>query len=357
MIGKKIRKNKMAPLVFIVVIISSVYAGCLTDQSKDSGVIYQAWMRAGDMQQQIATRNIDGFIAWEPIVSETAISGKGTVLAYSDTIWPHHPCCVLVISRAGLEKLDRNAVLGMVWAHIKMTQFINNPQNYNETVESIATSTGVDDNTARESLKHITYTYMPSVQAAHDIYDALESAGYLKTNVTTLGYANVDQFLNHFVQLEFVNETKQRLSENPNWAPAPSNTTTIKLGVLSGDSHKLAAVMALNKSYYASVGLQIEIKQYSSGITLVEGFKSGEIDMGYCGIAPALLRAINDNVQITVIAAANDEGSGLIVNTDAGVHTLSDLEGKTIATPSAGSLQDVLLRKIAAQQHLRIEIK
>ncbi len=308
------------------------------------------------MQQQITTRNIDGFIAWEPITSKTALSGTGTALAYSHTIWPNHPCCVLLISRAGLEKLDRNAVLGMVWAHIKATRFINDPQNTNQTIHLIATTSSSNNTVARESLKHITYTSTPSVQAARDVYNVLENASYLKTNVSVLGYASVDQFLNHFVQLDYVNEVERHLSENPNWAPPPSNTT-IALGILSGDSHKLAFQMAQNRSYYESIGLHIVTKQYNSGINLVEGFKSGEIEMGYCGIAPALLRAVNDDIPMTIVAAANDEGSALIVNTEARIDSLSDLGGKTIATPSAGSLQDVLLRKLTEQQHVRVVIK
>jgi len=350
-----VRKHIIVLLVAALV-GSSLAAGCLMHSSKDNGVIYETWMRAGDMQQQITTSNIDGFIAWEPITSKTSLSGTGTALAYSHTIWPNHPCCVIVISDAGLEKLDRNAVLGMVWAHIKATRFINNPQNINQTVHLIATTSSCNDTVARESLKHITYTSTPSVQAAREVYDVLENASYLKTNVTALGYTSVDQFLNHFVQLDYVNEVEHHLSENPNWAPPPSNTT-ITLGILSGDSHKLAFQMAENKGYYASLGLHIVTKQYNSGIDLVEGFKSGEIEMGYCGIAPALLRSVNDGIPMTVIAAVNDEGSALIVNTKAGIDSLSDLGGKTIATPSAGSLQDVLLRELAAQQHLRIEIR
>ena len=352
----RILEEKVMPLALIVVVVVSLCAGCLMNSPKESGAVYETWMRSGDMMQQVQTSNIDGFISWEPVTSKAALGGTGTALVYSHTIWPNHPCCVLVVSRAGLDSLDRNALLGMVWAHIKATRFINDPQNINQTIHSIATTTGSNDTVARESLKHVTYTSTPSVQAAREVYDVLENASYLKTDATTLGYASVDQFLNRFVQLDYVNEVEQHLSENPNWAPPPSNTT-ITLGILSGDSHKLAFGIATNKSYYTSIGLHIVTKQYNSGIDLVEGFKSGEIQMGYCGIAPALLRAVNDAIPMTIIAAANDEGSALIVNAKAGIDSLSDLEGKTIATPGAGSLQDVLLRKLAEQQHLRVEIK
>ncbi|HYC19625.1 MAG TPA: ABC transporter substrate-binding protein [Candidatus Bathyarchaeia archaeon] len=352
----RILEETAVPFALVAVVVVSVCAGCLMSSPKESGVVYETWMRSGDMLQQVQTSNIDGFIAWEPVTSKAALSGTGTALAYSHTIWPSHPCCVLVVSRAGLGSLGRNATLAMVWAHIKATRFILDPHNINQTIDGIATSTGSNDTVARESLKHITYTSTPSVQAAREVYDVLENASYVKTNVTALGYASVDQFLNHFVQLDYVNEVEQHLAENPNWTPPPANTT-VTLGTLSGDSHDLAFDIAENEGYYASVGLHIVTKQYGSGIDLVEGFKSGEIEMGYCGLAPALLRGVNDGIPMTVIAAVNNEGSALIVNPKAGIDSLSDLAGKTIATPGAGSLQDVLLRTLAQQQHLRVEIK
>jgi NitT/TauT family transport system substrate-binding protein len=352
----RILNTKIAPLLLIVVMVVSICAGCVMNPSQNSGLIYETWMKTGDMKQQLTTGNIDGFIAWEPVTSNATLSGTGTALAYSDTIWPDHPCCVLAVSRASLEKLGGNATLGMAWAHVKATRFINDPQNYNQTVQSVATSTRVNSTTARESLKHITYTDEPSVQDAREVYNELESASYLKTNVTTLGYVSVDQFLASAVDPTYVKEVKERLAEDPNWTPPLSNAT-INLGLLSDDSHKLAAVVALTNNYYASVGLTIDVKYYSDGNALVEGFKSGEIDMGYCGIAPVLLKAINEGIQTTIVAAANDEGSALIVKTQGSIHTLSDLRGKNIAAPGLGTMQDLLLRKMAAQQHLNIETK
>ena len=56
-------------------------------------------MRSGDMVQQIKTSNIDAFVAWEPIASQVALAGTGTVLTYSSAIWPDHPWCVMVASQ------------------------------------------------------------------------------------------------------------------------------------------------------------------------------------------------------------------------------------------------------------------
>ncbi len=79
--------------------------------------------------------------------------------------------------------------------------------------------------------------------------------------------------------------------------------------------------------------------------------------MGYCGIVPVLLKAVNDDVRTAVVAAANDEGSALITKPQDGINTLSDLDGKRVAIPGAGTMQDLLLQKLAAQQQLRVTIK
>jgi sulfonate transport system substrate-binding protein len=353
---KRLLTKKIAPLLLIVVAVSSVCAGCTMNSSQNSGTIYETWLNTGDMIQQLTKGSIDGFMAWEPIPSTATIGGMGTSLAYSDTIWPGHPCCVLVGSRASLEKLDRNAVLGMVWAHVRATRFINDPQNYDDVVEGVAISTGVNGTTASESLKHITYTDEPSVQDAREIYYELENASLLKQNVSTLGYSSVDSFLNSSVDPTYVKEVKMRLAEDANWTP-PSSNTTINLGLLADDSHKLANVIAAAHNYYGSVGLHLKVRYYSNGPALVEGLKSGDIDMGYCGIVPVFLKAINNDIRTTVIAAANADGSALIVRAPGGIHALSDLGGKTIAVPGSGTVQDLLLRRLAAQQRLSVETK
>ena len=69
---------------------------------------------------------------------------------------------------------------------------------------------------------------------------------------------------------------------------------------------------------------------------------SGDVDVGYVGIAP-VLSSVSSGVPVKVISAAQIEGSGLIVTKDSNIATAKDLAGKTVATPGEASIQHVLL--------------
>ena len=69
---------------------------------------------------------------------------------------------------------------------------------------------------------------------------------------------------------------------------------------------------------------------------------SGEVDVGYVGIAP-VLSSVAKGVPIKVISAAQTEGSGIVVTNESGISSASDLQGKSIATPGEASIQYVLL--------------
>jgi NitT/TauT family transport system substrate-binding protein len=64
------------------------------------------------------------------------------------------------------------------------------------------------------------------------------------------------------------------------------------------------------------------------------------------GATPVLRYAINDNGKIHIISGVNTGGTSLIVRGDSEIKSIDDLEGRTIATPGFGSIQDVIMRKI-----------
>jgi len=75
----------------------------------------------------------------------------------------------------------------------------------------------------------------------------------------------------------------------------------------------------------------------------VKAAATGQIDIGFCGTPPAVT-GIAKGVPIKIVAAVNQEGSGIVVREDAGIQKIEDLKGKTIAIPMKGSIQDVLLQ-------------
>lgn len=117
----------------------------------------------------------------------------------------------------------------------------------------------------------------------------------------------------------------------------------IVIGYLEADLHHLALFVALEKGWFEEEGLKISTRVYQNGMAEMDGFKAGEIDIGYLGIAPALIKKINAEINITVVAAVNVNGSAIIVGKNSQINSLEDLAGKNIAIPGYGTVQHFLL--------------
>jgi NitT/TauT family transport system substrate-binding protein len=130
------------------------------------------------------------------------------------------------------------------------------------------------------------------------------------------------------------------------WNPVPA--PDVRIGYLQKDLHQLALRVAIENGLFAQEGINIELVQYSNGAAEMDGFLAGQIDMGYLGVAPAMVKSINQNIPITVLAAVNLEGSAIEVSKeeyDAGhVTAIADLVGKGVYQPGPSTVQNFLLR-------------
>ncbi|RDE14918.1 MAG: hypothetical protein C4K48_05275 [Candidatus Thorarchaeota archaeon] len=138
------------------------------------------------------------------------------------------------------------------------------------------------------------------------------------------------------------------------WNPAP--TPDVRIGYLSKDLHQLALRVALENGLFERENLTVELVQFGNGGLEMDGFLAGQIDMGYLGAAPAIVKRINQDIPITVLAAANLEGSAIMVSKeeyDAGhVTTITDLVGKGVYQPGPSTVQNFLLRLALNQSGL-----
>jgi NitT/TauT family transport system substrate-binding protein len=101
--------------------------------------------------------------------------------------------------------------------------------------------------------------------------------------------------------------------------------------------------VAKDLGMFSEAGIDAEIIEYQGGPPMIPAFNNGEIDMGFLGGPPAI-SAIDKGVDISIYAMAHLEGSAIIVSADSNLEKVEDLEGKTVAVPVYGSIQDVLLR-------------
>lgn len=341
----------MKRLIALAVILAVILTGC-QQAGVEKGEIRVVAMSPRDMVEQLKLGEIDAFVAWEPFVSEAVVNGNGKIIATSADIWPNHPCCVV----ATTEKDNTELVTAIVWAHVKATRFINNPENREKVIRYAMEFTGKSREVIEAAMTRIKFVEYPDEEEFVKYYENLEKGGYLKRSVEELGYESEDDFLQDFLYKEVYEYVNGKLAENESWMPEKVNKT-VRIGYLTADLHQLAFYVAIKEGYYEQVGLQVEAKEFANGVMEMEGFKNGEIEVGYLGGAPATLKRINDNIRISIIAGANSEGSAIVAKDVSSIESsIEELAGKKVAIPGFGTVQDFLLRMVAERAGLRITV-
>ncbi|MFQ6057817.1 MAG: ABC transporter substrate-binding protein [Anaerolineae bacterium] len=146
----------------------------------------------------------------------------------------------------------------------------------------------------------------------------------------------------------------------PAAAPTPTSAK-VRVGYLLGDLHHIAYIVGQDaeagggKSFFEKYGVTVEDAPgapYANGGVEMDHFAAGDVDMGYLGAPPAIIKHLNAGVKTTVVGQVNEIGSALIVAED--INRFSDLVGKTVATPGHATIQFFLLRNYAQQQGVDI---
>jgi NitT/TauT family transport system substrate-binding protein len=140
----------------------------------------------------------------------------------------------------------------------------------------------------------------------------------------------------------------------------PEEKSDVRVGYLVGDLHQLARVIADNKTAFNNVslfetyGLNVSYPTgpLANGGAVMDALAANLIDVGYLGAPPAILKHLNSNNQIVIIAQVNNEGSSIIVKS--GINTIQDLDQKTVATPGTSSIQHLLLLQYASENGMNV---
>jgi NitT/TauT family transport system substrate-binding protein len=125
-----------------------------------------------------------------------------------------------------------------------------------------------------------------------------------------------------------------------------NESSPVRLAYLQSDLHHLPAFVALEKGFYQEAGVTVEVSGvFKAGPEMMSGFAADSLDVGYVGLAPALVAAANKTAQIKVLSQVNKNGSALVVRKDAPYKNIPDLKNKIIAIPGHATIQDFLIRK------------
>ena len=100
--------------------------------------------------------------------------------------------------------------------------------------------------------------------------------------------------------------------------------------------------------------LGVEPKAFNAGPEAMEALFAGALDACYVGPAPAINAYLRSRGEtLVIVAGAAQNGAGLVVRADAGIHGPADLHGKKLASPQLGNTQDIALRKYLAANGLQ----
>lgn len=142
------------------------------------------------MQNELTSNETDGFVAWEPYVSQAKFKDNEDVVIYSDRIWPDHPCCV-VISTDAFIKNKPDQLRKFLKVHVDATNYINTHKNETAVIVSKKLGTGID--VEKEALDHVKFIAIPDSEFDDNIMKLVviqKQLGYVKNNLIQ------DQILN-----------------------------------------------------------------------------------------------------------------------------------------------------------------
>ncbi len=120
---------------------------------------------------------------------------------------------------------------------------------------------------------------------------------------------------------------------------------TVTLGFLTNITHA-PALIGLKEGFFAkalgSAGT-LHVTAFSTGTEETTALLAGQLDAAYVGPNPAINAwAKSGGAAIKIISGAATGGASVVVAK--GITSVSELRGKTLATPSLGNTQDVALR-------------
>jgi NitT/TauT family transport system substrate-binding protein len=128
----------------------------------------------------------------------------------------------------------------------------------------------------------------------------------------------------------------------------PENITTLRIGY-QPSTHQIAEMAASELGLWADdlkpFGVQkIEEKEFPSGPPEMQAMLAGELDVAYVGTAPPIT-AIAAGLPAKIVAAANINGSDLVLQPSIAYNGPRSLEGLGIGTFPPGSIQDIVMKR------------
>ncbi len=136
------------------------------------------------MNNALTSGKVDGFVAWEPYVSEAKVNGTGRVFMNSNDIWPDIPACVVIATNRFMthQPIELQKFLKV---HVEATDYVNT--HANETAAIVSQKLGTNVKVELEARKHIEFLAVPTTVFENNVLELIqiqEKLGYVKNNLT-----------------------------------------------------------------------------------------------------------------------------------------------------------------------------
>lgn len=365
-------KNVFFAVMLVMIVFGSILsAGC---EEKEDKYIKLVKNSGSDMVTGLNTGSIDAMIGWEPYNAEAIVKGYGYTLMNSSEIWPHHPCCVLAYDynwySSNVTRAEK--VLNLItWVHMRATIWLNeakNPmsENHSLLIQFGENFTGRTGDILEYAMRNVDFDYHLDPSGIKTYTSKLEQYGLFNENKwSASGYTSTDDYVDHIIDTSYLDWAISYKNASSDELRLENNIT-INFGYLQNDLHQLAFYIGWQMDWFDEVGVKVNAHApfANGGFEMTDGFKQDAIDIGYLGIAPAVLHGINSNdftdgkndAKIGIIAGVNYNGSALVVRKDSGIHSIKDLEGKTVAYPGFGTVQYFLVLMAAEKEDVSVEV-
>jgi NitT/TauT family transport system substrate-binding protein len=130
---------------------------------------------------------------------------------------------------------------------------------------------------------------------------------------------------------------------------------TVRIGILKNVTHA-PGFIALQNGYFQDrfgKNTNIEVLGFDNGSDFSTAIATDQIDIGFVGPGPAINQFLKSK-NFRIISGSNNGGAVLVARKDAGINTVKDLVGKTVAIPVKGSTNEISLRLLLQQEGIKV---
>lgn len=119
----------------------------------------------------------------------------------------------------------------------------------------------------------------------------------------------------------------------------------VNIGVIAGGPE---SAILVQEKYLEQLGVKVNVINYSAGTDINNAIVSGDVDLACFGASPISLGIANGIPYKAVFVSYLEGGNieALVVKKDAGVSSVADLKGKTIAAPFGTTSHYALLNAL-----------